>query len=291
MKTLQNQDLTIQVSSHGAELCSIRCGEKEYLWQANPKYWARHSPVLFPIVGKVWENTYRVDGVAYSLSQHGFARDMDFELILDTEEEVRYRLQSNEETLQKYPFPFVLEIGYRLEGKRVEVLWEVKNTGDKEMHFQIGAHPAFVYQDFDASSEQRGFFAFDRKDKLHYIGPKEKGCVSADLHELELDDEGLMPINTHTFDCDTYVFENGQLSRVTLLDKEKSPCVSMMFSTPLVALWSPTIAHPDCPFVCIEPWYGRADSVGYTGELKDRDWMQHLAAGEVFKGSYVIEVF
>lgn len=103
MKTLSNSELTIKVSPHGAELCSIWCNGKEYLWQADPAFWKRHSPVLFPIVGSVWENKYRHEGNSYTLTQHGFARDMDFELILERENEVYYRLVDNEEAHQKYP--------------------------------------------------------------------------------------------------------------------------------------------------------------------------------------------
>ena len=109
MKTLSNSELTIKVSPHGAELCSILHDGKEYLWQADPAFWKRHSPVLFPIVGSVWENEYRHEGVSYALTQHGFARDMDFELMLELEDEVRYRLVDSEETRKKYPFPFCLE--------------------------------------------------------------------------------------------------------------------------------------------------------------------------------------
>ena len=103
MKTISNKQLTIQVSPHGAELCSIVANGKEYLWQADPAFWKRHSPVLFPIVGSVWENEYRNEGIPYTLTQHGFARDMEFMIVAEKEDEVRYRLVSNEETLKKYP--------------------------------------------------------------------------------------------------------------------------------------------------------------------------------------------
>ena len=123
---------------------------------------------------------------------------------------------------------------------------------------------------------------------MKYISPVEKGCVSPEVHSLELDADGLMPVNTHTFDCDTYIFENKQIKKVTLLNKEKKPHLSLEFNTPLVALWSPTKTKPDCPFVCIEPWYGRCDSIGYQGEFKDREWMQKLAPKGVFDVSYDI---
>ena len=127
MKTLSNEKVTIQLSEHGAELTSIVAGDNEYLWQADPKFWARHSPVLFPFVGRVWNNTYRHEGKAYPMGQHGFARDMDFQLSYEEEDAVVFSLESDEQTFAKYPFRFVLEIGYRLKGNCIEVMWNVQN--------------------------------------------------------------------------------------------------------------------------------------------------------------------
>lgn len=286
MKTISNSQLTLRVSNHGAELCSIVCNGKEYLWQADPAFWKRHSPVLFPIVGSVWDNEYRINGIPYPLSQHGFARDMDFELIMERPDELRYRLTDNEETRKKYPFPFCLEIGYRIEGKQIEVQWEVKNIGNEEMYFQIGAHPAFYFPSFDAESDERGYFGFDRTERLKYILITEKGCADPEhAYPLELTD-GLLPLDTHTFDKDALILENSQVKKVTLYNKEKQPYLSLQFTTPVVGLWSPPTKN--APFVCIEPWYGRCDRAHYTGEFKDRDWMQRLAAGEVFNGGYSI---
>lgn len=288
MKTLSNSRLTIKVSPHGAELCSILCDGKEYLWQADPAYWKRHSPVLFPIVGRVWEDVYRHDGKSYSLPQHGFARDMDFELVSESDNGIRYRLTDSEETRKKYPFPFCLEIGYRIEGKKIEVIWQVRNTGDKEMHFQIGAHPAFYYPGYVAETEDRGFFGFDKKEGLRYILIAEKGCADPTKeYPLELT-EGLLPINVHTFDKDALIMEDSQVKEVTLYDKEKKPVLSLYFDAPLVGLWSPPAKN--APFVCIEPWYGRCDRAYYAGDYKDKDWMQHLMPGEVFDGGYTIEI-
>lgn len=286
METLSNSQLTIKVSRHGAELCSIFCNGKEYLWQADPAYWNRHSPVLFPIVGRVWQDEYRHNGDTYRLTQHGFARDMDFELIMERPDELRYRLTDNEETRKKYPFPFCLEIGYRIEGKQIEVQWEVKNTGDEEMYFQIGAHPAFYFPSFDAESDERGYFGFDRTEGLKYILITEKGCADPEhAYPLELTD-GLLPLDTHTFDKDALILENSQMKKVTLYNKEKQPYLSLHFTAPVVGLWSPPARN--APFVCIEPWYGRCDRAHYSGEFKDRDWMRRLAAGEVFNGGYTI---
>ncbi len=288
MKTLSNSELTIQVSPHGAELCSILCNGKEYLWQADPAFWKRHSPVLFPIVGSVWENEYRHEGNSYVLTQHGFARDMDFELILERDNEVRYRLVDNEETHKKYPFPFCLEIGYRIGGKIIEVLWKVVNTGTREMYFQIGAHPAFYYPDYESETTGRGYFGFDQTENLHYILISEKGCANPDKEYLLELPEGLLPLDVHTFDKDALILENGQVGEVTLYTKEKKPYLGLRFNAPVVGLWSPPTKN--APFVCIEPWYGRCDRAHYGGEYKDKDWMQRLAPAEVFEGGYVIEI-
>ena len=256
MKTLSNQKLTIRVAEHGAELSGIVANAtgKEYLWQADPAFWKRHSPVLFPIVGSVWNAEYRYAGVTYPLSQHGFARDMDFTLEREAANELLFVLEDTADTLRVYPFPFRLEIGYRLTENRVEVLWRVRNRGERTMHFQIGAHPAFYYPDYVA----------------------------------ELDPDGLLPLNIHTFDIDTFILENSQIRRVDLLDLEKRPVLSLCFTAPVVGLWSPP--RKNAPFVCIEPWYGRCDRAGYTGSYEERDWVWHLEPGEVFDASYTIEI-
>ena len=288
METLSNSILTVQIAEHGAELQSIKKDGKEYLWQGDAKFWGRRSPVLFPIVGRVWNNKYRHAGNTYEIGQHGFARDMDLKLTYKEDKGAVYWLESTPDTLGKFPFPFRLLVGYLLEENKITVKWRVENLGAMDMYFQIGAHPAFYFPEFDAATKDRGFFVFDRKSDLEYIMPTEKGCVSPERHVLKLNKEGLMPIDIHTFDCDTYIFDNKQLKKITLLDKKKKPHISLEFNSPLVALWSPTKTHPDCPFVCIEPWYGRCDSVGYSGELKDREWIQKLEPKETFDVEYKI---
>lgn len=288
MKTLSNDKVTIQVSNHGAELISIHANGEEYLWQADPKFWKRSSPVLFPIVGRVWDNHYRHNGITYELSQHGFARDSMFQLTYEEDNALIYTMESSEETLKKYPFPFILQIGYRLKDNRIEVMWSVENTGDETMYFQIGGHPAFFYRDFKMSQETYAYLKMGTKQEtLEYISPVNKGCVNGEVRKLELED-GWMPINGQTFGCDTYIFENNQLNKITLADREKKPYLSIEFKTPIVAVWSPSQSFPDVPFICLEPWYGRCDKVDFYGELKDREWIQSVEPRRSFHGNYTI---
>jgi len=290
MHTLKNEMLAISVSSHGAELSSIRKDSVEYLWQADPKFWARHSPVLFPIVGSVWEGRYRVAGKEFLLGQHGFARDMDFTLVDQTDTMLRYRLESTEDTLAKYPWPFRLEIAYRLYDNKIDVIWEVTNPGPEDMFFQIGAHPAFNYPDYDPVAEARGYFSFDRKEGLECIRIKEKGCVDAiSKYPLELDADGRYPLTSSTFDViDTLMLQDSQLKRVTLHRTDGTPWLSLGFTAPVVGLWSPPCKN--APFICIEPWYGRCDRAGYEGDYRDKDWINRLAPGETFGSVYTIEI-
>lgn len=289
MEILQNDILAVEISSYGAELQSIRKGDTEYLWQGDPAYWGRRSPVLFPIVGSVWDRKYRVNGKEYELGQHGFARDMEFELVSSSETEVRYRLVSDEQTKVKYPYGFILEIAYRLHGNALDVIWEVRNPAQTEMHFQIGAHPAFNYPDYSVESSGRGFLTFDRTEGLECVRLKEKGCVDAQTKwPLEMT-EGRVKLEKDTFDViDTIMMQDSQIREVNMFREDGTPWLSLSFDAPVVGIWSPP--GKNAPFICIEPWYGRCDSAGYKGEYKDKDWMNVLAPGEVFKSVYTITV-
>lgn len=328
MKTLKNTALTLNISLHGAELTSIRDSfGREFLWQADPAFWKRHSPVLFPIVGSLWDKHFRVNGREYEMGQHGFARDMDFRLVSEREDEMWFELNSSPETLAKYPYKFTLRIGYRLEANKIHVMWEVSGDDSQTMWFQIGAHPAFylprfVYgggscvsgSDSGAGSCSLGsgsavsgavsdsgraclgcFRLYGRGaegvvplESFRYIKVSEKQCTDiSDVQELATPG-GVMPLDDHTFDIGAYIIGDSQVCRVDLVSTTGLRCVSLEFDTPLVGLWAPSAK--DVPFVCIEPWYGRCDRVGFTGEFSERDCVNSLSPGQVFRASYTITV-
>ena len=145
MEQIKNDQLTLEISSLGAELQSIKdANGNEYLWDGDEKYWNRHSPILFPIVCGLWKDTYRTEGKEYHLPRHGFARDTEFKLVGKTADRLTFALIDNEETQKNYPYHFNLAISYRLQGNEIHVIWHVENTDDKEIFFQIGGHPAFM---------------------------------------------------------------------------------------------------------------------------------------------------
>lgn len=376
MKTLKNTALTLNISLHGAELTSIRDSfGREFLWQADPAFWKRHSPVLFPIVGSLWDKHFRVNGREYEMGQHGFARDMDFRLVSERDDEMWFELNSSPETLAKYPYKFTLRIGYRLEANKIHVMWEVSGDDSQTMWFQIGAHPAFylprfVYggsaacasdsfrhsdpesgapnlaassasgsgaagsgadsdsgfsvsgldacscdsgldsaigsasgsgaagsgADSDFGRAGRGCFRLYGRgaegvvplESFRYIKVSEKQCTDiSDVQELDTPG-GVMPLDDHTFDIGAYIIGDSQVCRVDLVSTTGLRCVSLEFDTPLVGLWAPSAK--DVPFVCIEPWYGRCDRVGFTGEFSERDCVNSISPGQVFRASYTITV-
>lgn len=286
--TLSNDVLTVVIDSHGAELQSIMNNRtrQEYLWQGDKAFWGRRSPVLFPIVGSVWNGVFRMNGQEYPMGQHGFARDSEFEVMQDVaENEAWFALESSEHTLAMFPGHFRLEIGYALQGERLSVMWRVRNIGDKDLCFQIGAHPAFNYPDYSSADSVHGYFNIDGRElKAQFI--ETKGCVGAVERVVKLDEDGIMPLNAHTFSDDALIFAEGQVRRVSMLDKNKAPYLTLLFSSPVVGLWSPPAGN--APFVCIEPWWGRCDRVGFTGDLSEREYVNSLDPGAEFAAGYVI---
>lgn len=284
---LKNNLLTVEIDCKGAELQSIRSNANgwEYLWQGDSRFWGRRSPVLFPIVGAVWDGKYFMDGKEYHLGQHGFARDMEFEIMeTEQEDEAWFYLESDSSTLEKYPRRFRLEIGYKLEGERLSVMWRVYNHDEHEMTFQIGAHPAFNYPAFNPSDNVHGYFMTDcpapRRQTI-----TEKGCVGDGESDVILDSDKMLPLGADTFSSDAIILADSQTHRVSMLDKEHRPYLSLFYQAPLVGLWSPAA---DCPFVCIEPWWGRCDRVGFKGEFRDREYVNILKTGESFSAGYMI---
>ena len=294
---LENDIIKIKVNSHGAELVSIikKDTNEEYLWQKK-RYWKRSSPVLFPFVGNVTENFYSVDGKKYAMGQHGFARDMDFTLLAKLPDEVWLGLDWDSETLEKYPYKFNLKIGYKISGSEVMCMWRV-STESEEMHFMIGAHPAFncpprKVEDPVLNSEEE-IINHDRTGcfiDYHTNHPiKYNLCDGKYLGFFDLDMEcenGCMRIDEHSFDRDALIIENNQTHEVSLMTKEKEPFVTVKFEEPLVGIWSPV--GESVPFVCIEPWFGRTDRVGFNGDISQREYEQNVKRGEEFCSTYTI---
>ena len=229
MQTLKNDILKIQINEHGAELSSvvgIKSG-REYLWQGNSEFWGRRSPVLFPVVGKYKNLKSIYGGKAYSLPQHGFARDCDFTLISKTENSLSFELTENEDTLKKYPFKFRLVCSFELNGNKIRVKWSVTNTNETEMYFSIGAHPAF-------NCEKGKTVLSMNKDNLEYSVLNGDGLYLPEKYPVE----SSFILTDDIFDRDALIIENSGVTSVTLSDGVKD-FVTVNFTAPLFGIWSP----------------------------------------------------
>lgn len=288
--TLKNEHLIVEADSFGAEIKSMKRRQDglEYMWHGDPQYWGRTSPVLFPFVGAVKGGKYRHEGREYPMGQHGFARDMEFALVSRKEDEILFALQSDQETMKKYPFSFRLFVGYRLEGASVKVAWKVENTGNVPMYFSIGAHPAFLCP-IRGEEDKLGYGLYFQglSEELHHHGNTPEGMAVMEDQVLPLN-QGRAIFTEGFFDKCTYMVEGKQTGEVSLLDREGKKYVTVKFDAPLFAVWSPE--GKDAPFVCIEPWYGRCDATDFCGELRERDYENQLEAGACFEAEYEIHI-
>jgi galactose mutarotase-like enzyme len=285
--TISNSTYSLTVSEHGAEIKSLKKNGTELMWHADPKYWGRTSPVLFPLVGNYWDKKSRWDGKTYEMSQHGFARDQEFTLVSKDDTSLLFELRENDETLAKYPFAFILQLGYKLSDKGVEVIWKVKNPTDSDIFFSIGGHPAF---NCDLNKDKLVFMnkgkALSGDIRVNIIAGDGSGCLSDKSKDISLSD-GVLQLSPELFDEDALIIEDRQADAVALLDESGNEVLTVSFDSPLFGIWSPT--KKEAPFVCIEPWYGRCDRVGFNGDLSRREYGNTLTPGGEFSAVYYIK--
>lgn len=292
MYELKGEALTIQVEGKGAELKSLKenADGTEYMWSADPKYWSRTSPVLFPFVGRLKGKQYVYRGKTYEMTPHGFARDMEFALLAQTEDSLRFGIRDTEETRAVYPFSFAFEICYSLSGKELKVSFLVRNEGEEEMFFSLGAHPGFVCPKPEGGKavcrRSECFIGFDEEEQIVSRGVDiHTGLVSDRYTTYQLED-GLLPIADNLFENDALVLEGEQVHRVSLMNADRKPYVTLKMDAPVYGIWSNV--DPEAPFICIEPWFGRCDAWNFEGSLEEREYQTRLAAGEVFETAYTV---
>lgn len=278
---IKNSFIKAKIKSFGAELNSLQKIDEdlEYIWQGNPKYWARHSPVLFPIVGRLKDDSYFYKNKKYNLSQHGFARDKEFELIKKEDDFIEFSLKNDEETLKNYPFLFELNISYKLEKTKLIISYKVKNRSEDRLYFSIGAHPAFNISSGD-------FLDFEdvRTSKRYFLD--DKGLIYKN-EDLNFENSKLY-LDKDLFKHDALVFNDKNIKSIILRDKNSNKILKVEFKDfPYLGVWSkPNLA----PFVCIEPWFGVADEENSNQNIEDKRGVQVLLKDELFSCFYSIEV-
>ena len=279
--TISNSNLTAQIKHLGAELFSLKNNQnKEYIWEGNPTFWGKHSPILFPIVGSLKNNSYSINEEKYELNRHGFAREMEFELIEKTEETATFSLISTLETKKAYPFDFELQICYSLKDNKLTIDYKVINKNEITMPFAIGAHPAFaLLGNFEEYSLE-----FQQDEILKYY-LLEEGLISNNSNELQLDNSQL-GLKYQLFEKDALVFKTLQSKSITIL-KNTNPILKVNFSDfPNLGIWTVVNA----PFLCIEPWFGYSDTLDEYDDFSKKEGIQLLEKKKTFESNYSIEI-
>ncbi|WP_343697714.1 aldose 1-epimerase family protein [Flavobacterium sp.] len=279
--TISNSILKASIKNAGAELFSLKDNQnKEYIWEGNPDFWGKHSPVLFPIVGTLKNNIYTIDGKEYQLPRHGFARDMEFQLVEKTGNSAVFSLESNAETLKKYPFEFELQLIYTIENTSLNIEYIVINKSESKMPFSIGAHPAIALPE----NFENYAFKFEKEESLKY-NLLENDLISNKTETLKTTGN-IVPLNYKLFENDALVFKTLESNSLTILENSK-PYIQVDFEDfPSLGIWTKNKA----PFVCIEPWFGYSDTADNTGDLFKKEGILVLDVDQTFHSQFSIKI-
>lgn len=286
--TLSNTHVEARINLMGAELCRLthRPTGTEHMWQADPKFWGRHAPILFPFVGETLGRTVHYDGLSAPMQRHGFARVKPFRLESKTPESCTLVLTDDAETRLIYPFAFKLAVTYTLRGAVLKQHFEVTNRGTDNLGFQIGGHPAFAVPFLPNTRFDEYFIELDRSGTLerHVLTPD--GVFNGQTRQVVLNGDRI-ELNHQLFADDALVFKHEGITRAWLKHPGSNRGIKVNFEGhPMLGIWT----VPGAPYVCIEPWHGCADSVHSTGRIWDKEGLTVLKPNQSFATSFSIEV-
>ncbi len=285
---LKNNNTIAKITTLGAELKSlVREDGFELLWQGDPKFWSGQAPVLFPIVGALRNEKTNIENKTYQMVRHGFARKMEFDLVEKSETHVVLSLKSSEKTKQFYPYDFIFLVSYTLCDKGIVTKFSVKNTGEGEMCFCVGGHPAFNVPLFEGEAFEDYDIVFSEKENV--------ACPQIDLKEclidftktaLALSDENLIPLKHSLFYTDALVFEGLKSKSVSIISKKSNKSLTMDISDfKMLGIWS---AQNDAPFVALEPWVGCATTTDENDEFSQKRHMVFLKSNQIKEFDFTV---
>lgn len=273
---IQSEKLKVEISLKGAEVTSVidKLSQTEFMWNANPQIWNRHAPILFPIVGKLNQNTLYCKGENYKMGQHGFARDKTFEVLEIYTDLVRLMLVSDDVSLSIYPYQFKLFVTYSVKGNCLEISYEVFNPDTEKMYFSVGAHPGFLLPEKDFNSFE---IQFESKEDLETHLLKE-GLFSGEKALLQ-ENTNSLSLNENTFQKDALVFKNLNSKFICLKHLNSKWEIKLDFAEfPYLGIWA---KHPNQDFICLEPWQGLADKIDFNGDLSEKEGIVVLEPQEM----------
>lgn len=289
MFTIEDQQLRISIQPKGAELQSIfhKGHNTEYMWNGDPAIWAKHSPLLFPIVGTLKDNTYFYNGKAYELSRHGFARDREFAVETQSADAITFVLRSDEASLKVFPFGFELRVSYRIQGGALTTTYAVTNPDSTPLYFSVGGHPAFKVPLAPNTTYTDYYLEFEQSEQAPRWPISKDGLIESEPIPL-LNGARKLPLTKELFAKDALVFKGLHSTSVSLKSQRTERGLTMRFpGFPFLGIW----AAPGADFVCIEPWCGIADPVDSNQQWTEKEGINRLEGGASFERSWTLSVF
>lgn len=271
---LRQGEATATVSLLGAEPMSWRVGGRELIWHGDPAHWSGRAPILFPVVGASANGEVRVDGRAYPMPQHGFARGLDFEIVAQADDSARLRLADSSRTREHYPFAFRLDVTYtlRIEALRLDI--EVHNADAAALPYALGFHPAFPWP-FAGEPDRSGHrVEFEAAEDPHVPTIREAGILDLTPRPVPLDGRRL-DLDPEQFAAGAMIFREARSRAMRFVAPSGAAIAMEVEDFPHLALWT----RPTAPFLSLEAWTGHADSQGFAGELGERNTIRSLAPG------------
>ncbi|MGK2861775.1 MAG: aldose 1-epimerase family protein [Chitinophagaceae bacterium] len=291
MYIIENEFLKIEIDPKGAELQSIYNKKRslEYMWSGDPAYWGKKSPVLFPIVGTLKQDTYYYENKTYHLSRHGFARDMDFTVTDQTPSSITFTLARTDETFEKYPFQFRFDIIYSLKENQLSVMYRVVNKGNVNdaMYFSVGGHPAFKLPVLPGTKYNDHYLEFNKNETAGRWLISKEGLIENHNTPL-LNDSNILALTKELFYTDALVFKELRSEKLKLVCKEAGELFEFDFTGfPYLGIW----AAKDADFICIEPWCGIADNVNASQQLIEKEGIIKLESADQFERSWKLTIY
>lgn len=278
--TIKSECLSVEISTSGAELSSVKLFGKERLWQGDPAFWTGRAPILFPVCGTLKNDCYEYGGKRYEMKRHGFARRFAFKVESVQSDRAVLVLEANDETKKQYPFDFLLRVEYKAIGSKLCVGYEIKNRGDEDMWAFIGSHESYLLDDV----LEKYRLVFENDERFLSRTPTKDGLV-----DDSVDDFGsgkVLCLNDRLFDCDTVILA-GISSRKVSLCKGDKPVAAISFDAENLLVWTKVGA----PYVCIEPWLNLPDEADCSGNILDKKGISIVKSGESFFNEHEIEYF
>ncbi len=281
---IRNESIQIIISDVGAELQSIKKDGAEYLWNGDETYWKERSPLLFPYVGRFTEGKYLLEGKEYEMNIHGFARKLPYHVICKEEDRITFELRDNEATRGMYPYAFILQVSYELQGQEIAVTYRVSNCSKETMYFGIGGHPGFRVPLEEGLEFDDYYLEFGGVARPERIGHTPACFLSGVNTEFPLEDGKRLRLSHNMFDDDAIVLQN-MADEVTLKSDKGTRQVSVSYpNMPYLGIWH--APKTQAPYVCIEPWTSLPSRQDVVEEFKYKSDLIRLAAGDQYVNTW-----